>query len=862
MEKWIFKSLAFILTGLFFLSLGINAEAGNNIAYGKRVFSSSSENFHFLPSFAVDQSLISRWSSEFSDPQWFYVDLGEKHDIERVVINWETAYGKEYKIQVSDDAIKWVDVYSKSNGMGGVDDLHFSGLGRYVRIYATKRGTVWGYSFYELEVYGKASDIPLVSMPATSHFIWPDRHYMAKQLADPNSGFTSDTIRKIGARNEFVLRDAVDKNINSLLREGNQKIRIIGYVNAMWIWPDHNDFIWSYDYINENHPEWFLKDAYNKRIYGSHWGYMLDIGNPAYQDYISESAMNALSNGINGIYIDDAHEIIPNFYGFSGWPVNPRTGRDYKNDEWKQDAYNLIQKAHDRVRSSYPDDPSRLLLYNGYISGWQGKYFMPVSDGAQSEGFIHSYWESASNYRSEGIWKQEIDDLIAFQKQGKVIFATCGANDGDINTYCYSSYLLGKGSGSYYNYAGHGQNYWQGFNVNLGRPLNDYYIKDDVFQRDFSYGKVFVNPSQSSYSISLGSGMYLLKDDGYLSSDLYYSFVLGPHKGSIFLKQGTNYCGDGQCNGDENSQDCPQDCGNPGPVCGDGVCESGENIDSCPSDCFIASDDNIALNKPVFASSSENSGLSPYLAADGRMGTRWSSLSSDNQWIYVDLGRKYDLKSVVLRWEAAYAREYKVQVSDDGISWYTVYSKVNGIGGLNNLSVSGSGRYVRILGVRRGTGWGYSLYEFEVYGDVYAPKNIALGRRVVASSAPYRGFEESLVADGNDSSRWSSAKTDWEWIYVDLGKRYRINKVVLKWADAYGKDYQIKVNDIGSNWTPIFKRTGFSGGTDTIEDISGTGRYISVQGLKRSYPKWWGYSLSEFEVYGTPSDSEPVMSEN
>jgi hypothetical protein len=74
--------------------------------------------------------------------------------IDRVKLFWERAYAKSYKIQVSDDAMNWTDIYSTTEGDGGIDDLAgLSGNGRYVRMYGTQRGTEWGYHLYEMEVY-------------------------------------------------------------------------------------------------------------------------------------------------------------------------------------------------------------------------------------------------------------------------------------------------------------------------------------------------------------------------------------------------------------------------------------------------------------------------------------------------------------------------------------------------------------------------------------------------------------------------------------------------------------------------------------------------------------------------------------
>ncbi|MBI4320986.1 MAG: discoidin domain-containing protein [Chloroflexi bacterium] len=126
---------------------------------------------------------------------------------------------------------------------------------------------------------------------------------------------------------------------------------------------------------------------------------------------------------------------------------------------------------------------------------------------------------------------------------------------------------------------------------------------------------------------------------------------------------------------------------------------------------------NVAQGRPAVASSMESSSLGATLAVDGNGGTRWASRNSDPQWIYVDLGTTYNVSKVVLKWETAYGRDYQVQLSDDATNWRTIYNRQGGTGGTEALSVSGSGRYVRIFGTTRGVPWwGYSLWELEVYG--------------------------------------------------------------------------------------------------------------------------------------------------
>lgn len=130
---------------------------------------------------------------------------------------------------------------------------------------------------------------------------------------------------------------------------------------------------------------------------------------------------------------------------------------------------------------------------------------------------------------------------------------------------------------------------------------------------------------------------------------------------------------------------------------------------------------NLALNKPVTASSVESgTSFTANLAVDGNTGTRWSSAYSDPQWIYVDLGQTYTVRSVKLVWEAAYAISYKIQVSSNASSWTDVYSTTSGSGGTVSLNVTpADGRYVRMYGTQRALTYGYSLWEFEVYNTTF-----------------------------------------------------------------------------------------------------------------------------------------------
>ncbi|MEO2235843.1 discoidin domain-containing protein [Thomasclavelia ramosa] len=304
---------------------------------------------------------------------------------------------------------------------------------------------------------------------------------------------------------------------------------------------------------------------------------------------------------------------------------------------------------------------------------------------------------------------------------------------------------------------------------------------------------------------------------------------------------------------------------------------------------------NIALNKTSKASSEftdPNDGNKTYqslLAFDGK-GTnetvdgkqsRWVSLrtkddpTATSQWIYVDLEADYDISKVVLNWEGNGAKEYKVQISNDGQNWTDISHITDGKGGIDELTYKNTtGRYVRMLGIEPGGIYGYSLWEFEVYGEaVLEPENpnvnLALNKSSNASSGYVdskdgnKTYESSLAFDGKGTneivdgkqSRWvSNRKSNDEWIYVDLQDIYNISKVILNWEGSGAKKYKVQVSNDGQVWTDISDINDGDGGLDELSYKDVTGRYVRMLGIEVGSD--YGYSLWEFEVYGTTLKSK------
>ncbi|MFD1769806.1 galactose-binding domain-containing protein [Sphingobacterium suaedae] len=125
---------------------------------------------------------------------------------------------------------------------------------------------------------------------------------------------------------------------------------------------------------------------------------------------------------------------------------------------------------------------------------------------------------------------------------------------------------------------------------------------------------------------------------------------------------------------------------------------------------------NLALGKPVYASTQLGERRAS-LATDGAEGTRWESEHADNQWISIDLGAAQPLYTLVIKWEEAYAESYGVQLSPDGKRWYSAADVQQGKGKTEEINLGGArARYVKLLAKKRGSDFGFSIHELEVYG--------------------------------------------------------------------------------------------------------------------------------------------------
>ena len=277
------------------------------------------------------------------------------------------------------------------------------------------------------------------------------------------------------------------------------------------------------------------------------------------------------------------------------------------------------------------------------------------------------------------------------------------------------------------------------------------------------------------------------------------------------------------------------------------------------------------------ATSSERGDLSAAAAIDHDDSTRWSSGFTDNESLTLDFGTSQPINHVHIHWENAHATQYLLQVSDDNAHWSTIKSVDNSQGGVEDWTgLDGQGRYLRMQGIKRSTGYGYSIFEIQAFsgGTVGAPPpppqdpnpppvdlskpGVAIKPVTATSSAlENQGASALLAIDGNLSTRWASAFEDGAWIQFDFGTKTQVGYMKLIWENAYGKQYVLRTSDDGQTWSDLRYVSNGTGGTEEFFNLGANARYIRLQGVARATN--YGYSLYEVQ-FKTPGSDNTLSS--
>ncbi len=197
---------------------------------------------------------------------------------------------------------------------------------------------------------------------------------------------------------------------------------------------------------------------------------------------------------------------------------------------------------------------------------------------------------------------------------------------------------------------------------------------------------------------------------------------------------------------------------------------------------------------------------------DGDFSTRWSSAHSEPHWIAWDFGEPVELVGLRLHWETAYGRDYDIEVSDDGEEWETAYKWREGSGGVDEVYFGlRETRHVRMYGIRRATGWGFSIFQTEFLG----PEAL---RTFEASAEGTDGPPEAIM-NGDPDSGWAVTRAPGQprpWIQVNFPEVTAFGGLAINWTDGAGTPWSLLAREqTDGEWAEI----GRSPGGDELEEM-------------------------------------------
>jgi len=260
---------------------------------------------------------------------------------------------------------------------------------------------------------------------------------------------------------------------------------------------------------------------------------------------------------------------------------------------------------------------------------------------------------------------------------------------------------------------------------------------------------------------------------------------------------------------------------------------------------------------PVFAenlsaagTASASSGQDHYraeLAVDGDMATRWGSNFSDDQWWQIELREPRRLCGLRLHWETAYGDRYAIEVSGNGQEWQPIYEESEGDGRTDLVYFSPvDTRFLRLRGIRRGTGWGYSLWEIDLIDADRSP--------VLLSSSALDSSPAAAALDGSEATAWQAAGGE-QWLTATLPEPQELGGVELSWGDDYATDYRVEVSVDGETWTTVCAQARGNGGRDYNFFPATAARHLRLRCLAAHAA---GYALREMKLKSGEEQATPI----
>ncbi len=445
--------------------------------------------------------------------------------------------------------------------------------------------------------------------------------------------------------------------------------------------------------------QYILKDSTGRRLYlpykcanGTCPQYAADFGDPGWRQHFINVAKARAAAGYKGIFVDDVNFTfhVGDGYGRFVAPIDRRTNAPMTHDDWQRYLAEFLEQLRAALPASFEIVQNQVWFHAGGLSNGYVRRAIEASTHLEIErGVIDTGIAGGSGqYGFETVlaWA----DYAHSRGKGVIWDANAGSWGRE---YQVATYLLTSNGLDAMSHLSDDRpdNWWSGYDTDLGEALGRRYAWNGVLRRDFEKGIVLVNqPGQTTKTLALGGGY----ED--LAGTTVNAVTLAAREASVLLTAPAP----------------PPVDATPPPVD-----STTPPVDATPPAVVSTTIVEKALGKPASASSNESTGLLPGNGNDTSLWTRWSSAFADNQWWQVDLERPRAVEAVKLTWETAYARTYKIQTSTDGVTFtdaasVTIWAPIV----QSTWFPSRLARYVRILGVTRATPWGFSLWDAKVYG--------------------------------------------------------------------------------------------------------------------------------------------------
>lgn len=267
---------------------------------------------------------------------------------------------------------------------------------------------------------------------------------------------------------------------------------------------------------------------------------------------------------------------------------------------------------------------------------------------------------------------------------------------------------------------------------------------------------------------------------------------------------------------------------------------------------------NLALGKHMSAKVNDMNGAQSNekdagLMVDGDENTYWESANSFKHSIVIDLGSKYKVTKIVVKWaDGQAANTMTFKFGDTKESVVQVLSRKDMTETVESVfeNFDENSRFIEILlHGRIVSSKPYRIKEIEIYGE----DNIALLKPVSARVSSTTGDPSNdefshYITDGDFNTYWESPASYKHSILIDLGEKKKFTRVVIKWADeCASSSIDLSVGDTKENLNKFWSRNQL---TETVESVFDNldeeGQFFELMVRGRILDT---YRIREIEIY-------------